>query len=146
MMNIDEIRPGVAAIVLNDNNKILLQKRRDVERWGIISGNIEPGESVSEAITREVKEEANLDIDIVKIIGVYSDPDSQVFTYPDGKNVHFITTCFLAHAIGEEIFCDPKESLDMAFFDTNQLPQKMLAMHPKWLEDALTNTDYAYIR
>lgn len=52
---------------------------------------------------REVKEETNLEIKIKKLIGVYSDPNSQVFTYPNGIVVHFITTCFLAEITGGEL-------------------------------------------
>ncbi len=94
MKRIDDLKAGVAVIILNEEDEkvqVLLQKRSDVGLWGIPSGHIEVGETVSEAAIREVKEETNLDIKIKKLIGVYSDPNSQVFAYPNGKVVHFIT-------------------------------------------------------
>src|SRR5690625_6124685 len=78
---------------------------------------------------REVKEETNLDIRIEKLIGVYSDPDSQVFNYPNGKVVHFITTCFLAEITGGELKCNSDESLEIKFFGRDNLPEDLLTMH-----------------
>lgn len=89
MEQIDEIRPGVAVIVLDKKNRVLLQKRSDVRLWAIPSGHVEPGETVAEAAIREVQEETNLHIHIQKLIGVYSEPNSQVFKYPNGRTVHY---------------------------------------------------------
>ncbi|WP_088033869.1 NUDIX domain-containing protein [Evansella clarkii] len=146
MKRIDELKAGVAVIILNGEKQVLLQKRADVELWGIPSGHIEIGETVSEAAIREVKEETNLDIRIKKLIGVYSEPDSQVFAYPNGKVVHFITTCFLAEITGGEVRCNSDESLEIKFFGSENLPQDLLKMHPRWLKDALANRELAFIR
>ncbi len=101
MKAIDDVRPGVAVVILDEKKRVLLQKRADVGLWGLPSGHVEKGETVAEAAIREMKEEANLEIRIVKLIGVYSEPESQVFAYPNGKVVHFITICFLAEVVGE---------------------------------------------
>jgi ADP-ribose pyrophosphatase YjhB (NUDIX family) len=146
MKRIDELRAGIAVIILNEENQVLLQKRADVGLWGIPSGHIEIGETVSEAVIREVKEETNLDIRIKKLIGVYSDPHSQVFAYPNGKEVHFITTCFLAEITGGELRCNSSESLEIRFFEQKNLPQDLLKMHPRWLKDALADRESAFIR
>ncbi|GIN94442.1 DNA mismatch repair protein MutT [Siminovitchia terrae] len=146
MKRIDELKAGVAVIIFNEQNQVLLQKRADVGLWGIPSGHIEIGETVSEAAIREVKEETNLDIRIKKLIGVYSDVNSQIFTYPNGKIVHFITSCFLAEITGGELRCNSDESLEINFFGLEDLPKDLLKMHPKWLEDALAKRDLAFIR
>src|SRR5690606_4430322 len=146
MKRIDDLKAGVAVIILSKENQVLLQKRSDVGLWGIPSGHIEIGETVSEAAIREVKEETNLDISIKKLIGVYSDPHSQVFEYPNGKVVHFITTCFLAGITGGELKYHSDESLAMKFFEPYKLPNDLLKMHPQWLEDALSNRESAFIR
>ena len=146
MEKIDEIKAGVAVIILNKKNQVLLQKRADVALWGIPSGHVEIGETVSEAAIREIKEETNLDIRINKLIGVYSDPHSQVFVYPKGKVVHFITTCFLAEVTGGELSCHSDESLEIKFFGHETLPDDLLKMHPRWLKDALAKKDRAFIR
>jgi ADP-ribose pyrophosphatase YjhB (NUDIX family) len=146
MKRIDELKAGVAVIILNEENQVLLQKRADVGLWGIPSGHIEIGETVAEAAIREVKEETNLEIRIKKLIGVYSDPNSQVFAYPNGKVVHFITTCFLAEITGGELRCNSDESLEIKFFGQQNLPQDLLKMHPRWLNDALEKREMAFIR
>jgi ADP-ribose pyrophosphatase YjhB (NUDIX family) len=143
---IDALKAGVAVIILNEENQVLLQKRADVGLWGIPSGHVEIGETVSEAAMREVKEETNLDVRIEKLIGIYSDPDSQVFHYPNGKVVHFITTCFLAKITGGELKCNSDESLEIKFFSQDNLPDDLLTMHPQWLEDALSKKEAAFIR
>ena len=146
MEKIDELKAGVAVIILNEENQVLLQKRADVGLWGIPSGHVEIGETVSETAIREVKEETNLDIEIKKLIGVYSDPNSQVFVYPSGKVVHFITTCFLAKITGGELRCNSDESLEIKFFEIQNLPHDLLKMHPRWLKDTLANRKMAFIR
>ncbi|MRX74350.1 NUDIX domain-containing protein [Bacillus lacus] len=146
MTRIDDLKAGVAVIILNEAKQVLLQKRSDVGKWGIPSGHIEIGETVAEAAIREVKEETNLDIEIKKLIGVYSDPHSQVFSYPNGKIVHFITNCFLADITGGELRCNSSESLEIKFFEQHNLPKDLLRMHPQWLTDALADKDLAFIR
>ncbi|HZH60660.1 MAG TPA: NUDIX domain-containing protein [Metabacillus sp.] len=146
MKSIDDLKAGVAVIILNEKKQVLLQKRADVGLWGIPSGHIEIGETVSQAAIREVKEETNVDIRIIKLIGVYSDPNSQVFAYPNGKVVHFITTCFLAEITGGELRCNSSESLEIKFFSQDNLPEDLLKMHPRWLLDALVNRELAFIR
>ncbi|MFD1032678.1 MULTISPECIES: NUDIX domain-containing protein [Caryophanaceae] len=146
MRRIDDLTAGVAVIILNEEKQVLLQKRSDVKLWGIPSGHIEIGETVSEAAIREVKEETNLDVKIIKLIGVYSDPDSQVFAYPNGRVVHFITTCFLAEITGGDLRCNSSESLEIKFFEPQNLPKDLLRMHPQWLKDALAERELAFIR
>lgn len=54
---------GVAAIIPNSKNFVLLGKRKGSIRsgkWDLVGGFVEPNESLEEAITREVKEETRL--------------------------------------------------------------------------------------
>ncbi|WP_203364495.1 NUDIX domain-containing protein [Bacillus sp. REN10] len=146
MSNNLQVYPGVAMVVFNEKKQVLLQKRADVGLWGLPSGHVEPGETVEEAAIREVHEETNLQIRIKKLIGVYSEPTSQIFHYPDGRTVHFITTCFLAEVIGGELRWQSNESLDVQFFTIDQLPTDLLPMHPCWLKDALADQERAFIR
>ncbi|EKN42356.1 MutT/nudix family protein, partial [Clostridium botulinum CFSAN001627] len=74
MGQVKEICPGVAIVIFNDKKQVLLQKRSDVCLWGIPSGHVEPGETVTNAAIREVLEETGLDVEVVRFIGVYSDP------------------------------------------------------------------------
>ncbi|MCY6483846.1 NUDIX domain-containing protein [Clostridium aestuarii] len=139
MEKVKEICPGVAVIIFDNENNVLLQKRADVNLWGIPSGHVEPGETVINAGIREVFEETGLHIEILRLIGVYSDPESQIFKYPDGRITHFVTCCFQAKIIGGKISTTSPETLEVKFFPINQLPSNILKMDPKWLSDALSN-------
>lgn len=146
MVTVHEICPGVAVIILDREKGVLLQKRADVGLWGIPSGHVEPGETVTNAAVREVFEETGLHIRIVRLIGVYSDPESQIFHYPDGRIVHFVTTCFEGEVIGGSMSLTSPETSDLRYFPFDHLPPDLLPMHPRWLEDALSDTGTPFIR
>jgi len=97
-----QILPAVAAAIFNDNGEILLQKRKDVNKWCIISGHVEFGETIENAILREIEEETNVKATIVRLIGVYSSPGSQTYFYRN-KTVQYITSYFEAK-LTETIF------------------------------------------
>jgi 8-oxo-dGTP diphosphatase len=63
---------AVNAIILDNNDRVLLTKRRDIEVWCLPGGMIESNETVSNALIREVKEEIGVDVKVVRLLGVYS--------------------------------------------------------------------------
>lgn len=140
------IYPAIAVLIFDQDGKVLLQKRSDVLKWGVPSGHVEPGETIEQAAIREVYEETGLRIKVARLIGVYSDPESQVFLYPDGRNVHFITSYFLATVTGGVLKADLVESMEVAFFSPQSLPVDLLTMNPNWLKDGLANQQAAFIR
>lgn len=141
-----DVKPGVAAVIFNAQHQVLLVKRNDNGLWSLPSGHLEIGETVVEAIKREIQEEIGLIVDVKKLIGVYSDPVSQVFSYPSGAATHFITLSFLCCIIGGCMQADNREIAEVAFFDTNHLPTNMLKMHPQWLADALADQSFSFLR
>lgn len=147
MMNIKrEILPAVAAAIFNEKGDVLLQKRSDVNRWGLISGHVEFGESVEEAILREVREEINMRGEIVRLIGVYSSPASQTYHGPE-KTVQYVTTYFEIRLAGDpDLTFANSETLDLKFFPKDNLPADLALMSPHWLRDALDKTTQAFIR
>ena len=56
----------------------MLQQRSDGGQWGLPGGSVEVGESVVEAIAREVREETGLIVKARRLIGVYSAPALQL--------------------------------------------------------------------
>jgi len=140
-----EIRPGVAAIIRNGQGEILLQRRSDNGLWGLPGGSVEIGESVRQAILREVEEETGLRIEVERLIGVYSDPAVQIVRYPDGNVVHYVSTLYACRILGGSLrTC--AETLELGYFDPGALPAQLVPMHRVRIADALTNQAEAFIR
>jgi ADP-ribose pyrophosphatase YjhB (NUDIX family) len=140
-----QIRPGAAAVILTDEG-VLLQRRSDNGRWGLPGGGVEPGESVSAAVVREVLEETGLDVEPVRLVGVYSDPaNHQVVTYPDGNVIHYVSTVFECRIVGGTLTCGD-ESLELAFFDPEALPAEVLPIARIRIQDALERRVEAFVR
>lgn len=60
----DCIRPGVAAVVLDSGGDLLLVKRSDRKQWALPTGRVEVCETLTGAVTREVREETGLEIEV----------------------------------------------------------------------------------
>jgi ADP-ribose pyrophosphatase YjhB (NUDIX family) len=95
----NRIVPAVTAVVPNEAGEILLQRRADNGLWALPGGVVEVGESVAQALLREVKEETGLDVEPVGIVGVYSDP-RHVIAYADGEVRQQFNLCFAARIVG----------------------------------------------
>lgn len=142
----DTIAPGVTAVIFNEAGEVLLVERMDNGLWGLPSGHVEMAETVTQAIMREIEEETGLRVAVRKLVGVYSEPATQVFSYPSGQRTHFITLCFLCSITGGRLRADQSEISRADFFAIGQLPAQLMKMHPQWLKDALRNSDLAFIR
>ena len=139
------IRPGVAAVILTADG-VLLQRRDDNGKWGLPGGGVEPGESVTVAIVREVREETGLEVRPVRLIGVYSDPvHHQVITYPDGNVIHYVSSVFECAITGGTLACG-EESLELGFFPPDALPDDTLPISRVRIVDAVTGQVGAFIR
>jgi 8-oxo-dGTP diphosphatase len=146
MSSKNEILPAVSAIIFNENGEVLLQKRRDTGKWCIISGHVEFGESVQEAIVREIWEETNVRSEIVRLIGVYSLPQYTTYFYPD-RQVQYVVTYFEVRLLGKlEEGLSNSESEGFAYFAHDRLPDDIDLVNPNWLADALDPASGVFIR
>lgn len=133
-----EILPAVAAVIFNEHGEVLLQRRKDTHKWCLISGHVEFGETVEQAILREIREETTTDASVVRMIGVYSIPEFQTYHYDD-RSVHYILTYFEAK-LKERLPPGYKnsETEALVFFSVDSLPENLDQMNPNWLKDALS--------
>jgi 8-oxo-dGTP diphosphatase len=94
---------SAAAIVLNEKNELLLIKgpRRG---WEMPGGQVEEGESLTDAVVRETKEESGIDIEVIKFCGIFQNIE-----------VSICNTLFLGKPVGGELTTSP-ESLEVGFF------------------------------
>lgn len=141
-----QIRPGVSAVILDGDGRVLLQQRTDNGMWGLPGGAVEFGESVLEALHREVMEETGLTVEVERLIGVYSSPDiHQIITYPDGNVFHFVSTCFACRPTGGTLTLG-EETSGLAWFAPSAWPPDVMAVHRVRIDDALTRATLPYVR
>ena len=145
--NPTEVRVSVSAVVRrrDDPALILLMKRSDNQHWGLPGGYVEPGESVLFATQREVREETGYEIEVGRLIGVYSDPRTQVVDYGDCR-VHVVNLCFEATAGARGEPSTPDEALEVGFFGSDALPQPFVPIHAIRVRDAAGEPGEARVR
>ena len=76
----------VDVIVPSEEGHVLLIRRGSDPYegyWALPGGFVEVGETLEEAAAREAEEETGLEVEIIRLVGVYSDPDRD----PRGHNV-----------------------------------------------------------
>lgn len=140
-----QIRPGVSAIILTADG-VLLQQRDDNRLWGLPGGGVEPGESVRDALVSEVREETCLEVEPIRLVGLYSAPEHhQIVTYPDGTVIHYVSAAFECRITGGTLACGP-ESLALAWFPPDRLPPDLLPMSRIRIHDALAGQVGAFVR
>ena len=146
MNNTAQILPAVAAAIFNDNGEILLQKRKDVNKWCVISGHVEFGETVENAILREIQEETNTIAKLIRFIGVYSSPDSQTYQYED-KSIQYVTLYFEAKLTGTiPAGFSNNETTELKFFSRTDIPFELAMINPNWFSDAIDSGKQVFIR
>lgn len=131
-----QVRAGVAAIVQDAQGRVLLHRRRVGGGWAPPSGHVEPGESLQQALRREILEETGLAIRDSKLVGVYSDPDFQLVDFPDGSRVQFVTALFRCRTESCRAHGTP-EATHWAWCDPGAWPEPLLPYARIWLIDAL---------
>ncbi len=140
------ILPAVAAVIFNEEGQVLLQRRRDTDKWCIICGHVEYGETVENAVIREIMEETGCRAEVVRLIGIYSGPASQTYRYPD-RSVQYVTSCFEAKLKTDVDFgFTNEETTELCYFHPDKLPGDMGLLNENWLQDALNKADAPYIR
>lgn len=112
--------PATSAIVVDDQDRILLQRRRDNDKWALPGGVMELGESVADCAVREVLEETGLTVKVVSIVGLYSDP-KHILAYSDGEARQEFSICFKAKIIKGQLTVSD-ESHEVAFYPPAEIP------------------------
>ncbi|CAK8053487.1 NUDIX domain-containing protein [Eupransor demetentiae] len=109
-------------VLWNDKrDAILLEKRGDSDvGWGFPGGYLEYGDSPMQAVVREFKEETNLDVEVVRIIGLSSNV-TEKNSWGDAQET--IAIGFEVKLIGGELKVDGDETLDARFVPIHPTPK-----------------------
>ena len=128
-----QFRIAVSALIF-DGERILLALRRDIDWWNLPGGGMEIGETVDEALCREVREETGLEIEVGQLVGVYSKPQKQE-----------VVLSFLCNMTGGKLTAT-EEIRECRYFTLNNLPINTLPKHRQRVEDALLHQPAAILR
>src|SRR6266699_5889102 len=127
-------RIGVFALIFDDEGRILMGHRRDVDWWNLPGGGMEAGETVDEALWREVREETGLEVEVERLVGVYSKPQK-----------HEVVLAFRCCVIGGALQ-PTEETRESRYFAPDAVPTNTLPKHRQRIEDALLNSPSVFIR
>ncbi|MDK2789758.1 MAG: 8-oxo-dGTP diphosphatase [Methanothermococcus sp.] len=119
--------------IIDVDNKIVLIKRKNPpfkDFWALPGGFVEYGETVENAVVREIKEETNLETTVKKLLGVYSDPDRD----PRG---HTVSIVYVLDPVGGTLK-GADDAKDAKLFDIDEIKKLKIAFdHQKIIDDYL---------
>lgn len=112
--------PSVAALIRNSSGALLLQQKSDGS-WSLPAGAIEPGESPSDALIREVFEETGFIVMESHMIGAFGGFDFR-HTYPNGDQAEYTVLLFECVANQASNAVPDGETISLHFFSEEQFP------------------------
>jgi ADP-ribose pyrophosphatase YjhB (NUDIX family) len=116
---------GVFAFIVDEERRVLCVRLNYAHRgWTTPGGRIEPGESVTTALKREVEEETGYTVEIGDWIGIYEKPYQ-----------HDIVLSFEARITGCGEWSPNAEIAEIAFFPQDRLPETIAPVARKRIED-----------
>jgi 8-oxo-dGTP diphosphatase len=127
-------RVAVSALIFDDEGRVLLAHRRDIDWWNLPNGGMETGETVDEALQREVMEELGVSIEVGQLVGVYSKTLKQ--------EVVLAFRCRITNGVP----APTAETRECRYFFPHELPPNTLPKHRQRIEDALLNQQQAVLR
>ena len=110
----------------HDNKIVLIERKNPPYGWALPGGFVDVGERLEEAAVREAKEETCLDVDLVALLGIYSDPARD----PRG---HTVTPVYIADARGEPVAAD--DAKNTAIVAPDEIDQPLAFDHKLILSD-----------
>ena len=121
----------VDAIILHQRKIVLIKRKNPPFKgsYALPGGFVDVGETVEEAVLREAKEETGLDIEIVRLVGIYSDPARD-------PRRHTVSACYLAEGLGT--LQAGSDAACVELFDQNALPE-LAFDHGRMVADTLVN-------
>ena len=133
-------RLGANAII-TCNGKLLLEKRKDSDIWGLVGGGVKKYETEPQAMAREVYEELGIRIPKERFnkLGVYGEP-GRIAAYRDGSIWRMVIVVFGLDLEEEPDMKISQESKDLRFFTKEEIKDiEVVVTHSDIVEDWFLN-------
>jgi 8-oxo-dGTP diphosphatase len=112
---------------------ILIERKNPPHGWALPGGFVDYGESVEVAAKREALEEVRLEVDLIELLQVYSDPKRD-------PRQHTLSVVFIASAKGKPKAADDAKSVGV--FHPWEIPENLCFDHDRILQDYRRYRDY----
>ena len=131
---------GVNAII-TCQGKLLLEKRRDSDTWGLVGGGVKDHETEVQAMTREIREDLGLRVPESRLVRLrsYGEP-GRIAAYCDGSIWRMVIAVYRLELEEEPELRISGESRDLRFFTPEELGQiEIVVTHSDIVEDCFLN-------
>ncbi|MFZ2169935.1 MAG: NUDIX hydrolase [Methylococcaceae bacterium] len=105
---------------------VLIERANPPYGWAIPGGFVDVGEIVELAAIREAQEEVGLNVQLIALLGLYSDP------MRDSRG-HTVTAVYVAEAAGTPVAAD--DAKNCRLFNLDELPEPLAFDHAQVLAD-----------
>ena len=130
-----------ANVILTCRGKLLLERRRDSDTWGLVGGGVKKSETELQAIAREIKEELGIRIpqDRFTRLAVYGEP-GRIAAFKDGSIWRMVIVVFGLDLPEEPKMTISAESRELRFFTKEELKDiEIVVTHSDIVEDWFIN-------
>jgi len=121
--------PTVDMLIYQQGKGVVLIKRKNPPYgWALPGGFVDCGETVEQAVVREMKEETDFDVTIQGMLGVYSDPKRD-------PRMHTMSVVFIGSTEDPDALCAGDDAGEARFFQRGKLPESIAFDHATILQD-----------
>ena len=130
-----------ANAIITCHGKLLLEKRRDSDIWGLVGGGVKKTESTLQGMIREIYEELGVRVQPEQLIklGVYGEP-GRVASFRDGSIWRMVIVVYALNWEQEPKLRVSSESKELRFFSKEELKSIQIAVtHEDIIQDWFLN-------
>jgi 8-oxo-dGTP pyrophosphatase MutT (NUDIX family) len=126
---------GAYAVIFDEVGRVLFCHRRDCDFWNLPGGGVESGEAPWQAVVREVWEETGLEVEVVRLTGLYS-----------WVAIDEVIYCFVCRVIDGTLLTLTSETNDARYFALDALPANTFLEHTARARDAALGHAHTVLR